>query len=464
MSKKWWILTSVACGTFMATLDSSIVNIALPTMTKALNADLFRIKWVVIVYLLALTCLLLPFGRLSDQLGRKPVFQLGFLIFILGSALCGFSYSLSALIFFRALQAVGASMLMVNGPAIITAAFPTTQRGTALGTLAMVVSAGLISGPSIGGMLIGHFGWRSIFWVNIPIGLLGMALVYSFVKKDPVQKTLAPFDWVGAFLQMLLLMSFIVVFDPPNVSMSGSNPLPVSRWFMAGVALVFGAAFLKVESEAKAPLLDMSLLKNRVFWTANLASFLIFVSFSAVSVLMPFFLEEIMNFPPEQAGLFMTSIPLMIFIIAPLSGRLSDQIGGQELSFAGAFAGAIGLLIMSGTFGFGIHDKIGNVGMVAALASIGLSMGLFQSPNNNAIMGAVPLHKLGVASALLATVRNLGLVTGTGLATALFTWRLNLTGDFISAFHFTLFVAALVSIGAMIASFKGRPLGKPAGS
>ena len=159
MTPKWWVLASVACGTFMATLDSSIVNIALPTLTKELGQDLYRVKWVVIVYLLVITCSLLPLGRLSDQKGRKPVFQIGYFVFILGSALCGLAPQLGWLVVFRAIQGVGASMLMANGPAIITATFLSRERGAALGTLAMVVSAGLVSGPSIGGFLITHLGW-----------------------------------------------------------------------------------------------------------------------------------------------------------------------------------------------------------------------------------------------------------------------------------------------------------------
>ncbi|MCM2276976.1 MAG: MFS transporter [Oligoflexia bacterium] len=466
MSRKWWVLASVACGTFMATLDSSIVNIALPTLTKELGADLYRIKWVVIVYLFVVTVLLLPFGRLSDEYGRRRIFTAGYLVFVLGSALCGISPDLGWLVLSRGLQAIGASMLMVNGPAIITAVFPATERGAALGTLAMVVSAGLISGPSIGGFLISQLGWRSIFWVNVPIGLAGAALVYRNVTRDPSPRSRAPFDWVGAFLQTILLTSFIMLFDPPHISVSGSEPIVLSRWLIGLVTLVFAGFFLKLESDAKAPLFDLKLLRNRTFWTGNLASFLLFVSFSSVSVLMPFFLEEIMGFPPHRAGLFMTAIPLMIFVVAPISGRLSDRLGGQELSFAGALIGALGLLAMAGAFGPGIHKEVGNSGILLALSCIGLAMGLFQSPNNNSIMGSVPPSKLGVASALLATVRNLGLVTGTGLATGLFTWRMEETGDFVRALHLALLVGGVLSLGAMIASLgKERgPLKAPMGN
>lgn len=452
MTQKWWVLSSVACGTFMATLDSSIVNIALPTLTIDLSEDLYRVKWVVIIYLLMITCLLLPVGKLSDQFGRKLVFQLGFATFILGSALCGISPTLGWLVFFRAVQAMGAAMLMANGPAIITSTFSARERGAALGTLAMVVSAGLVTGPSIGGLLISQLGWRSIFWINVPIGFLGIGLVHHFLKKDFTTRTKVHFDWTGAILQTILLILFIILFDPPQVSVSGSLPLEISRWVILVLVALLGAIFIKIESEVKAPLFDLSLLKNRTFWTANLAGYLTFVAFSAVSVLMPFFLERVLRYPPQKAGLFMTAIPLTIFVVAPLSGRLSDRVGSQELSFAGTLVGVLALFIMSGVFGQGIYEHTSALGIVLTLCMIGMAIGLFQSPNNSAIMGAVPLNKIGTASALLATVRNLGLVTGTGLATGLFAWRMNVTGNFITSFHTTLFVAGIVCFCAMIAS------------
>jgi EmrB/QacA subfamily drug resistance transporter len=451
MPRKWWVLVSVACGTFMATLDSSIVNIALPTLTKSLGTDLYRIKWVVIVYFLVITCLLLPFGRLSDQYGRRRTFLTGFVIFTIGSGFCSISSSLSALIWFRALQAVGASMLMANGPAIIATSFPASERGTALGVMAMAASAGLISGPSIGGLLIGSLGWKSIFWANIPIGLVGIWLAYTNLARDSQHRSKAPFDWIGAFLQLFLLLALIVLFDPPNISISGSLPVQVPRWGLGVFALIVGAMFIKVESEAKAPLFDLSLLANRTFWTANLASFLTFVSFSSVSVLMPFFLEEVLRFPPQTAGIFMTAIPLTIFVVAPLAGRMSNRMS-QELSIVGSLIAALVLFAMSGVFGLGIHNEISNGSIVLVLSLMGLALGLFQTPNNNAIMEVVPHSKVSAASALLATVRNLGMVMGTGLATSLFAWRMENSGDFVSALHFSHFVAGVIAVGAMLAS------------
>jgi EmrB/QacA subfamily drug resistance transporter len=436
----------------MATLDSSIVNIALPTLVKEWSSDLFQVKWVVVTYLLVITCLLLPFGRLSDQLGRKRVFISGYLIFVVGSILCGMAPSLMALVLFRAVQGVGASMLMVNGPAIITATFNAQERGAALGTLAMVVSAGLISGPSIGGFLITALGWRSIFMLNIPIGFFGIFLVYRFVRREFLVRESMPFDWAGAVIQVFLILALMVLFDPPHISFSGGPALRLSRWAMGIVALLFGLLFIKIESDARAPVFDLSLLKDRTFWSANLAGFLVSVAFSSVSVLMPFFLEVVMGFSPSQAGLFMTAIPLTIFVVAPISGRLSDRFGGQQLSFLGALVGALGLFLMAGVFGRGIHSEISHPDIVACLCLIGFSMGLFQSPNNNAIMTAVMPNKLGVASAFLATTRNLGLAIGAGLATGLFTWRNEMTGDFVGSLHSTHLVSGLIALGAVVAS------------
>ena len=459
MTRKWWVLASVACGTFMATLDSSIVNIALPTLTKEFGPDLTHIKWIVVVYLMGITCFLLPFGLLSDQRGRKPIFQVGYLIFIIGSILCGFAESLIGLVVFRAVQAIGAAMLMANGPAIIAGAFHSKERGAALGTLAMVVSAGMMAGPTLGGVLINQFGWRSIFFINVPIGLLGILLVQLFIQKDAPSRSVTSFDWLGALLQTILLFLFIFLFDSPQIH---SLHAPFSyRWVIALLLIVVFGVFLKVESSCEAPLFDLSLLKSRVFWTANLAGFLTFVSYSSVSVLMPFFLEEVLHLPIQKAGFLMSVIPVTIFIVAPISGRLSDRFGSTVLSVLGSFVGALSLMLMSGLFGEGLTESVSPRVIMVALGALGVAMGLFQSPNNSAIMSSVPHAKLGVASALMATVRNLGLVTGTGLSTTLFSWRFTQTKDYVLAFQTTLVIAGFVASAAMVASFgKSRRLTK----
>jgi len=441
----------------MATLDSSIVNIGLPTLTKEFSTDLTAVKWVVVVYLLAISCLILPAGRISDQMGRKKTFVLGFSIFALGSLFCGFASSIPSLIAFRMIQGVGAALLMANGPAVITAAFPASERGGALGTMSMVVSAGLVSGPSLGGFLISHVGWRSIFLVNIPVAILGLYLAGKNIEDTDSRRPHFKFDWAGAILQAVILLFFLASLDPPHVAWVRTlESFPYWRWMLSLIALVLFMLFIRVESRSPWPVMDLSLLRISGFWMPNLAGFLTFISYSAVSVLMPFYLEEEMLFTPSQAGFLMTAVPLTIFVVAPISGRISDRIGNYGLSVAGGLVGALGLLVIGGFFGAGISGSSSSFQVVSALCLVGLATGLFQSPNNSAIMNAVPPEKLGVASALLATFRNLGLVLGTGMSTAVFSWRLGAHGNLTSALHFTLMVAAAVAFVAAFVSFARR--------
>ena len=432
----------------MATLDSSIVNIALPTLTKTLGTDLQQVKWIVVVYLLCITCLLLPFGRLADRYGRKRVFQAGFIVFAMASLWCGLSLDFWMLLLGRVLQGVGAALLMANGPAIITQEFPLGERGRALGVLSMIVSAGLISGPSLGGVLIHTLGWRSIFWVNIPVGLLGALLVQKHVHAEKGASARGAFDWPGAILQALFLVCFVIFVDPPAISIAGQLPISPPRWLSGVTCLGLLIWFIRVERRTVSPLFELMLLKIPSFGLGNLAGFLTFVAYSAMTVLMPFFLEEVLHFSTRRAGLAMTMLPLTIFLVAPVSGRLSDRIGTRGLAVAGGVVGAIGFFLMAGGFGNGIHEKSTWLEMALCLGTIGLATGLFQSPNNSAIMGAVPHGKLGVASALLATIRNLGIATGTGLASGLFSWHFSWRGDYVSALHFVFYISGITALGA----------------
>lgn len=456
MSKKWWVLATVAFGTFMATLDASIVNIALPTLTKELQTDLRSIKWVVIVYLLTTTCSLLPFGRLSDLYGRKKIFKWGFVVFTLGSLCCGFASTLQVLIFARMFQGLGASMLMANGPAIITAAFEVGMRARALSVLAMVVSIGLISGPGIGGFLISSMGWKSIFLVNIPFGVLGFIFAKKHIQNGTSKEKAGPFDWGGAFIQCLVLVTFILFVDPPTFTIAGSKPISISRGVVGVVLLFLIWIFAMIQKQVLSPILDLSLFKIRTFWAANLANFLNFISYSSILVLMPFYLEEAMGYSPDHAGVLMTAIPFTILVVAPLSGYLSDRMGSRGLSAVGAAIAALGLFFMAGAVGHGLYERTTTIKIILGLCTIGLASGLFQSPNNAALMSSIPPDKLGVASALMATIRNLGIVTGTGLAARVFSWRHMETGDFVKALHFSFIIAGVISIGAVLASLAKR--------
>ncbi len=436
----------------MATLDSSIVNIALSTLTRDLQTDLSHVKWIVVIYFLVITCLLLPVGQISDQIGHKRVFSWGFFAFTLGSLACALSSTLLGLVVARAFQALGAAMLMANGPAIITSTFPVRERGAALGNLAMIVSLGLISGPGVGGFLIQKLGWQSVFLLNVPVGIIGMLVAFRFIEDDSPRSLRFNLDWVGSILQLIILVIVIVAMDPPDHPVLLQLQSRVLFWPVMVIAFLLGAIFIRWEAQSQAPVLDLTLLRNRTFWTANLSAFFMFTAYSGVAVLMPYLLEEALATPTDRAGFLMTAIPVVILVTAPWSGRVSDWFGSREICILGTLIMTANLFWLAGSGGHGLRADTEEIWIVLALVLSGLGLGLFQSPNNNAIMGSVPRHKLAASSAMMATVRNLGLVVGAGVATGTFSFRLHQGDTLIDAAHFTFFVAAILGLGATVSA------------
>ena len=428
-----------------------------PTLTSQFGAQIAQVKWVVVLYLLVITCLLLPMGKLSDLWGRRRVYLIGFATFTAGSLLCGMAPHLLELLGARIIQGLGAAMLMANGPAVITAIFSENERGKALGMLSMVVSAGLVSGPALGGILVSTIGWRSIFLVNIPVGILGFYLCKKQIPSTVPKLKNAPFDYWGAILQFLVLLNFILLVSPAGSLGESGVSITFPRWSLLVSLVGLICAFVLQEKKSASPVIDFSLFRIRAFASGNLAAFFLFVGYATCAVLMPFFLEGILKLAPRDAGVLMTAIPVVIFGVAPLAGRWSDRVGSMGLGIAGALITALALVGLGGAFGGGLRQQVQVHEIVFWLASIGFALGIFQAPNNNAIMSSVPLQKLGVASALLATIRNLGLVTGTGLAVALFTWRQSLGDSFDHAIRFAFLVGGLSCLMALFASAaKGR--------
>lgn len=443
MARKWWILSAVACGTFMATLDASIVNVALPTLNREFQVPIGLSKWVIVAYFSIITCLLLPFGQWSDRLGRRTVFLLGFATFTLSSLICAVAPTLGGLVAGRITQGLGSAMLMANGPAVITQAFIHRDRGFALGILAMVVSVGLIAGPAIGGPVIHSVGWRSIFLMNIPFGILGAILVFRFFPTDEKRSSHPTFDWRGAILQTAIILGIIEISNLRN----GLSPGLRFLAFLFICSLI--AVFVRLETRTAHPLFDMSLLKHRVFWTGNISSFIIFFSYSSVSVLFPFFLEDVLKYSVHRTGVFLSLIPVTILIVAPWAGRQSDRMGSLVLCTVGSALMSITLLILSSV-------AFSPAAIFLSLMGFGMAMGLFQSPNNNAIMGCVPRNKLGSASAFLATVRNLGLVTGAHFSTGFFSWKMAQSQSYTQSLQSTWWISGLIATGAVLGSLGKR--------
>jgi EmrB/QacA subfamily drug resistance transporter len=413
---KWRAWATVALGAFMSSLDGSILNVALPQIAAAFHAPLNTVEWVVMAYMVVITCLLLTWGRLGDMLGYRRIYILGFSLFTVGSLLCGLAWSIAWLVAFRALQAMGAGMMMAMGPAVITASFPATERGRALGMNGMVVAAGLAIGPTLGGFLLGRAGWRAIFYVNLPIGIFGASWAGRVLRRTAGRPQ--RFDLWGAATLLLGLLALLLALS--QGSELGWSSFPIR--LLLAACLIGLTLFGVIETRVGEPMLDLNLFKNRLFAAANAAALLNFLSQAAVTFLLPFYLEDFRALPPHRAGLLMTSFPLALCVVAPLSGSLSDRIGSRVLSTLGMVATGLGLLALAQV---GSGTPLWQI--VWRLMLVGVGAGLFQSPNSNAILGAVPRHRAGVASGMIATMRNLGMVAGVALAGALFASRFGST-------------------------------------
>jgi EmrB/QacA subfamily drug resistance transporter len=410
-ARRWWILVAIGVGTFMSALDGSIVNALLPTMRDALGATVAGIEWVISVYLLVVSGVLLGFGRLGDLRGHRGVYLLGFAGFVGASALCGLAPGVEWLVAARALQAVAAGMVFSNAPAILTLSFPPTQRGRALGLQATMTYLGLSAGPPLGGLLAAHFGWRAIFFVNVPVGVLGYALAHATIPRDRPGGAAPRFDLAGAALFFLGLTSLLLALDQGHAWGWGS-PLTVS--VLAG-SLAALAAFVAVERRRAHPMLDLSLFRTRAFTGSVFGAVASYVGEYAILFLVPFYLLD-RGLPVQHAGLVLSALPLLMMVTAPFSGTLSDRLGSRGLTVAGMSVLTAGLALLAQAEAATPLWKV-----IAALAVCGLGLGLFIAPNNSRMLGAAPPHRRGIASGVLSAARNVGMVLGVGLSGAVYT-------------------------------------------
>lgn len=406
------MLVAVGVGTFMSALDGSVVNTVLPVLRRDLHTSVAGIEWVTTVYLLVVSALLLSVGRAGDLHGHKRIYLSGFVLFVLGSALCGLAPSAGALVGLRAVQAVGASMLFANAPAILTKSFPAEQRGRALGALGTFTYLGLTAGPSLGGWLASAYGWRSVFYINVPVGAVAIALALRSVEDDRPEASGERFDVGGAVLFMAGLVTLLVALNQGHAWGWGSAPVV---GLLAAAALLL-AAFLAVERRNASPMLDLTLFRSRTFSGTTVSALLNYICVYSVLFVLPFLLIQGRGLDTRHAGLVLTAQPIVMAVVAPLSGALSDRIGSRPLATLGMLALAAGLVLLAT-----VADDAPLGTIAAALGVVGLGVGIFVSPNNSALMGSAPRHRQGIAAGVLATARNVGMVLGVGLAGAVFT-------------------------------------------
>ena len=454
-ANRWWVLVTVGVGTFMSALDGSVVNTLLPVLARAFGASIAGIEWVTTVYLLVISGLLLSVGRAGDLYGHKRLYLGGFVLFVMGSALCGLAWSARALVALRVIQALGAAMLMATAPAILTRSFPASQRGRALGAQGTFTYLGLTVGPSLGGWLASTVGWRAVFYINVPVGAIAIVLAWRVIEADHGAAAREQFDVVGAILFTAGLVALLIALNQGHAW--GWASTPVIALLTVAVALL--ATFVRIERHRRSPMLDLSLFRNPQFSGATVSALLNYACVFAVLFVLPFLLIQGRGLDAAHAGLILTAQPIVMAIVAPISGTLSDRIGSRGPAVTGMVTLGAGLAFL------GSVVSRGSLAMVAAgLAVIGLGVGTFVSPNNNALMGAAPRHRQGIAAGVLATARNVGMVLGVGFAGAVFTTvvaRSSPAGDaLIAGVRASLFaavgVAALGTVAAALISRSGE--------
>ena len=396
MDYKWTVLSVTTIGVLMANLDSTVVVISLPTILQNLHANIIHGIWIITGYTLMMTILMVMLGRLADLYGRVRLYNLGFVVFTIGSLLCALSQNGEQLVIFRFLQGAGAALLFSNSMAIITDAFPKEQLGLGLGTNMMAASIGAIAGYTLGGVLVTYFGWRSIFFINVPIGIFGTIWGYLRLKEIGIKSVGQKFDFGGAFLYCIGLSIILVGLTIGN-STSGRN-LAI---FAAGVAVFVAVIF--IELRQKYPTLDLTLFKIRLFAAGNLTSFLNSLAFSCGPFLLSLYLQMILGYSALRAGVLLIPMQIIVLVIAPLSGRLSDRYGPRVLSSVGLALNASALIWFST-----LNQSSSYSLVLISLLLFGLGRSLFMSPNSSSIMSSVPAEKRGVANGIRATLLQTG--------------------------------------------------------
>ncbi len=409
--RRWGVLAAMGLGVFMATLDMSVVTVALPSLVQDLHTDLATIQWVLISYSLVITSLIIGAGRFGDMHGKKRLYLGGLGIFTLGSLLSGLAPNVGWLIAFRSLQGLGAVVTQALGTAIVTEVFPAGERGRALGVIGAVVAVGLASGPPLGGLLIGAVGWRAVFLVNVPVGIFTGAMVLRLVPRLPAAATGQRFDLAGAVVLMSALGSLALGLTLVQTRGFG-DPVVTGLLALGAVGLV---VFVLVEKKVRHPMLELALFKNLSF-SLNLTLGLSVFVVQASSLVIPFFLQLVQGFSTARMGLLMMVVPVVMGLSSPISGALSDRLGTRWLSLIGLVIMSLGCLAYAG-----LRQDTSVAEFILRSVPYGLGMGIFLSPNNSAIMGAASRRQLGVASGLLALSRTLGVTSGVPIIGAIYT-------------------------------------------
>ncbi len=450
----YYALAAVCIGAFMGQLDASIVTVAFPTLGRVFGASVGAVTWVGLSYLIVVVAGVTAVGRLADMVGRKLLYTYGFVVFIIGSALCAVAPNLVCLDLFRVLQAVGAVMLQANSVAIIYLAMPRDRLVRGIGIQGAAQALGLALGPTIGGLLLAAGGWRLIFLVNVPAGIVGALAAWALVPRSRDLQARGPYDFAGLALFVPAVVALLVTVSFAD----GWGWTSPAALVLVGAAAALGAAFVRRERRAAAPMVDPSLF-GRLSFSAGVASgMLSYLVLFGTMFAIPFFLERGRGVSAGEAGLVLSVLPVSIGCVAPFAGRLAERLDVRSVTVLGA------LLASGGLFAAGLLRP--GLGLLAALlAVVGAGIGLFTPANNAAIMAAAPREQAGVASGVLNMTRGLGTSLGLALTGLVFgsaaaTTAVKVGGGFESA---ALFLGAVAALSAVLAALRGRNEARPAG-
>jgi EmrB/QacA subfamily drug resistance transporter len=421
--RRWYALAIVSIGSFMTPFDATIVAVALPAMGRDLHLSYSQGLWAQAAYLLVASILLIPLGRLADARGPIGFNLLGTAIFAIGSILAGLAPSGWLMIAGRCIQGAGGAFMFSTGAGIITAAFPPSERGRALGLNVTTVYVGLTLGPVIGGLIVAHASWRWIFFINVPIAMATILAGWTLLRTERRDRAsqprgTVPVDWAGAGLLGAGLVSLFIPLTYSPLWGWGSVRTIVPLL----LTVVFFVAFVLVEGRVKEPMLDLDLLrKNRVFAAGNTAALLNYLAVFAVATLTAVYLVIVLGLSYQQTGLLLMVQPVLMAVLSPFTGHLSDKIGSRVLATAGMVLVAAGMAQLAY-----VSDSTGRV--VLALGTIGVGMAVFSAPNISAVMGSVDRSRLSLASGFLATMRFAGQGLSIAVLGAVAAWKLGPAG------------------------------------
>ena len=444
-NKKWWTLAAVAFGLFMIMLDNTIVNVALPSIERDLHMSISSLEWIVTAYALTFAALLITGGKLGDYYGRRRMFILGLAIFTLSSLACGFAPNAGFLIGMRAVQGAGSALMNPATLSIITATFAPSERGRAIGIWAGTSAMALSIGPLLGGLIVDNLNWNWIFFVNVPVGVVGIVVSALVIRESRDTSTEQSIDFPGLLTSGLGLLALCYALIEGNKH--GWASAEIVGLFAASVVLL--GAFVLLEARQRLPMLDLSLFRNSTFSGSNLVALLVSLGMFGVFFYVSLYVQNILGYSPTKAGATFLPMTLLIVVIAPLAGNYSDKIGSRWLMAAGmALLGVGGLLYQR----IGVHTSYWVLLPPMLVGGVGMAMTM--SPMTSAAMASVPIDKAGVGSGVLNSFRQVGGSLGIALMGAILVSYAHPGSrnpqDFVNGLHAALLTSAGIAFAAAI--------------